>query len=162
MRRPVATGSRLRPLRGFDTTHRRRLATLAALTVVINLVTGPVNTFLFLYAESILGVDTGAVATAVVAAGPLALIGLLIGRWAADHVGRRATAMVAQIVLAGGGLLAYSGGTTALVGGYWLAVTALGAYGPPMGAVSAEVFPTSVRAAAAGWLTASSVIGAVV
>lgn len=160
-RAPLRLRARLRPLKGFAAEHRQRLTVLAGLTVLINLVTGPVNTFVFLYAESILGLSTGAIAAAIVAVGPLGLVGLLVGRWASDRVGRRWTALLSQAVYAAGGFVAYSGGPIALVVGYWVAIVALGAYGPPMGAVSTEVFPTSVRATAAGWLTAASVVGAV-
>jgi MFS family permease len=45
--------------------------------------------------------------------------------------------------------------------GYLLGILAASAYGPSFGALSAELFPTSVRATAAGWLLAAGVIGAV-
>ncbi|MDP8978785.1 MAG: MFS transporter, partial [Actinomycetota bacterium] len=70
----------LGPLRGHL---RGRLALLGGLTVAIALVTGPVNTYLFVYGENVLGMSTAALAVLVAAAGPLGLAGLVVGRWAA-------------------------------------------------------------------------------
>lgn len=153
---------RWRSLAAVPVSLRRRLVLLAGLSFALNLVTGPGNTFLFLYAESILGISPGRMAVSVVIAGPLGLLGLLAGRWAADRLGRRATAIGAQMVVAAGGLLAYAGAPIGLFAGYWALVAAQAAYGPAMGALSTEVFPTSFRATAAGWLLAATVVGAVV
>jgi putative MFS transporter len=140
---------------------RRRLCVLAGLTLAINLVTGPVNTFLFVFAESVLGASRGQSALAVVGAAPMGLAGLWIGRWSADRLGRRVTAGVAQTGLAAAGVLTYSGVLPAFYAGYLLTIFSGGIYGPAMGALSAELFPTTTRATAAGWLTVASVVGAV-
>jgi inositol transporter-like SP family MFS transporter len=58
-------------------------------------------------------------------------------------------------------VLAYSGSAVALIGGYWGGVLAQGAYGTAYGALTTEVFPTSFRATAQGWLAAAGVGGAV-
>lgn len=140
---------------------RPRLLVLAGLTLAINLVTGPVNTFLFVYGEGVLGASSAQTAVAIVAAAPVGLGGLVAGRWAADRIGRRLTAGCAQAVLATAGILTYSGLLPAFYGGYLLTIMAGAMYGPAMGALSAELFPTSSRATAAGWLTVASVVGAV-
>ncbi len=90
------------------------------------------------------------------------LAGLLAGRWLADRVGRRPTATLAMVGIAGFGTLAYAGTSVALVIGYVLGVLAGGILAPAIGAFLAELFPTSVRASAAGWWVAAGVIGAVV
>jgi MFS family permease len=140
---------------------RPRLWLLAALAFAIAFVTGPVNTFLFVYAENGLGMPRSSTAAMVLAAGPVGLAGLLVGRWAADRLGRRVTAAGTQAVVALAGMLTYSGSRAAVAGGYLLAVLVASAYAPSFGALGAELFPTGARATAAGWLVAAGVVGAV-
>jgi MFS family permease len=140
---------------------RPRLWLLAALAFAIAFVTGPVNTFLFVYAENALGMSRSSTAAMVLAAGPVGLVGLLIGRWAADRLGRRVTAAGTQAMVAMAGMLTYSGSRAAVAGGYLLAVLVASAYAPSFGALGAELFPTVARATAAGWLVAAGVLGAV-
>ncbi len=140
---------------------RPRLWLLTGLTFSFSFVIGPMNTFLFVYAENALGMSRRATALMVLAAGPLGLVGLLVGRWTADSVGRRRTAAVGQALVALAGMITYSGSSTGAVSGYLLAIIAAGTYGPATAALAAELFPTSVRASVAGWLVASGVLGAV-
>jgi len=140
---------------------RPRLWLLTALTFSFSFVIGPMNTFLFVYAENALGMSRRATALMVLAAGLLGLLGLLAGRWAADSVGRRRTAATGQVVVALAGMVTYSGSQTGAVAGYLLAIVAAAAYGPATAALAAELFPTSVRARVAGWLVAAGVLGAV-
>jgi MFS family permease len=157
----VTPRPQLRALTAVHPDLRGRLLILVALAMMFNLVTGPVNTFLFFYAEGQLGVSRASMAGAVLAAGLLGPVGLLVGRWVADHSGRRIAALLPQVLMAMSGVLIYSGTTVALVGGYWGGVLAQGAYGTAFGALSTEVFPTSNRATAQGWLAAAGVAGAV-
>lgn len=60
----------------------------------------------------------------------------------------------------GPGIVTYSGSVPAAVAGYLAAVLFGSAFLPAMGALQAELFPTPVRAAAAGWMVAASVVGA--
>jgi MFS family permease len=140
---------------------RPRLGLLAVLGFAIAFVTGPINTFLFVYAENALGMSRASTATMVLAAAPIGLLGLLIGRWAADRLGRRVTAAGTQAMVALAGMLTYSGSRSAVAAGYLLAVLVASAYAPSFGALSAELFPTRVRATVAGWLVAAGVLGAV-
>lgn len=161
----VATATAVRPrLRALTAMHpdlRPRLLILIALTFAFNFVTGPVNTFLFFYAEGQLGISRASMAGAVVAAGLLGLAGLVVGRWAGDRIGRRMGSILPQLLLAAAGVMIYSGSPAGLVGGFWLGALAQGAYGPVYGALTTEVFPTSNRATAQGWLAAAGVMGAV-
>lgn len=157
--RPPATG-RLR-LGNVPHSLRPRLALLAGLALSIAFVTGPVNSLLFLYAEAVVGLSPGVTAMAVLAAGPLGLTGLLVGRWAADHLGRRRTASWAQAVVALAGIATYQGGGAFAIGGYLATILAASAFAPASGALAAELFPTSARATAAGWMTVAGVTGAV-
>ena len=50
---------------------------------------------------------------------------------------------------------------TAVAAGYLLGILVASAYAPSFGALGAELFPTSARATAAGWLVAAGVVGAV-
>jgi MFS family permease len=140
---------------------RPRLRLLAVLAFAIAFVTGPANTFLFVYAENALGMSRLATAAMFLAAGPVGLVGLVLGRWGADALGRRRTAGGTQAVVALACMLTYSGSRPAVAAGYLLGILAAAAYGPSFGALSAELFPTSVRATAAGWLLAAGVVGAV-
>jgi MFS family permease len=141
---------------------RPRLRLLAVLAFAIAFVTGPANTFLFVYAENALGMSRSATAAMFLVAGPVGLVGLLLGRWATDTLGRRRTAGGTQAVVALACMLTYSGSRPAVVAGYLLGILAASAYGPSFGALSAELFPTSVRATVAGWLFGvAGVVGAV-
>jgi MFS family permease len=60
------------------------------------------------------------------------------------------------------GMLTYSGARLAAAIGYLLAVLAASVFAPAAGAISNELFPTSVRASVAGWEIAAGVFGAIV
>jgi len=141
--------------------HRGRLLTVAVITVAVSIVTGPANSFLFVYAENVLGLSGAVVAAMVIGSGGSGLVGLLVGRWLADRWGRRPTAALALAALSVCGMLAYSGSQVALVIGYLLGVLAGSTFAPAAGALVNELFPTSVRASVAGWLVAAGVLGAV-
>jgi MFS family permease len=140
---------------------RRRLWLVCLLITMLGFVTGPANALIFVYSESVLGLPRLATAAMVVAAGILGLGGLVAGRWAADHLGRRVTAGASQAVIALAAMLTYSGTATAAIAGYLLAVLAASVFGPPIGALAAELFPTGFRATVAGWMTVAAIVGAV-
>ncbi len=142
------------PLRG-------RLAIICGLAFAAAFVTSPVNSFVFAYAETVLELPRWATFAITAAAAPLALAGLLAGRWTADSWGRRSTSVVMHVVVGVAGIVTYAGPTPAAIGGYLLGLTAGAADAPPVGGRSAEIFPTAERATAAGWLTAASAVGAV-
>jgi len=140
---------------------RPRLWLLTVLTFAFSFVTGPMTTFVFVYAENALGMSSSATALMVLAAGPVGLVGLLAGRWAADGLGRRWAAAFTQALVALAGMVTYSGSRAGAVCGYLLAILAAAAYGPATVALAAELFPTRVRASVAGWVVAAGVLGAV-
>lgn len=141
--------------------YRRRLVLVVTLAFALGVITGPANTFVFLYAQNVDGFSGIDVSAMVVGAGVLGLGGLLAGRWLADRVGRRPTAMAAMLCIGVFGILCYSGSHVALVVGYLLGIAAGGTIAPCAGAFVNELFPTSVRASVAGWNVAGSVLGAV-
>ena len=139
---------------------RRRLAVVVTLAFAISLITGPANTFVFLYAQNVRhlsGVETAAM---VVGAGVAGLGGLLLGRWLADRYGRRPTGALGMVGIAGFATLTYSGGTWALVLGYVLGILSGSVFAPAAGALVNELFPTSVRASVSGWWLVAGVLGA--
>ena len=141
---------------------RRRLVTVSSLAFAVGIVTGPANSFIFVYAQNVLHMSGDATAAMVVVASLFGLAGLLLGRFLADRVGRRPTGALAMLAMALTGILTYSGSKTALLVGYEIAVFCASTFAPAAGALANELFPTSVRASVAGWNVAASVVGAVV
>lgn len=139
-----------------------RVALLAGLIGAIALATGPGFTYLFVYGEGVLGASPLLLSGLVVAAGPVGLAGILLGRWAADRLGRVVTGGVAMAVTGGAVAYAYAGTIRDLAIGYLLIIAASSAFAPPTGALVAELVPTSVRATVAGWETVAGVLGAVI
>jgi MFS family permease len=141
---------------------RRRLAVIVILAFAVSVITGPANSFVFLFAQNFLHQSGIVTVSMVLGAGVAGLAGLLAGRWLADRVGRRLTGSLAMSAVALLAILAYSGSAPALVVGYILGVFAASVFGPAAGALTSELFPTSVRASVVGWSLAAGVLGAVV
>ena len=148
-------------LGALDGEGRRRLVTMVLLALAAAFVTGPANSFVFVYAEGVLDVPPSLTAALLVAALPVGLAGLLLGRWGADRWGRRPTAALALAGIAGAAALTYRGGVPSTVAGSLAAVLAGYAFAPVLAAMGNELFPTRVRAAVAGLLVGSGVLGAV-
>jgi MFS family permease len=142
--------------------YRRRLVTVTVITFAIAIMTGPANSFVFFYAQNVRHLSGGLTAAMVAGGGVTGIVGLLSGRWLADHRGRRPTVAVSMACIAGFAILTYSGSKPALLGGYELGVFAGSLFAPAGGALANEVFPTSIRASVAGWYVTASVLGAVV
>ena len=140
---------------------RRRLAVIVVLGFAVSVITGPANSFVFLFAQNVLH-QPGIVTAGMVAGGGVAgLGGLLAGRWLADRAGRRLTGALAMVAVALLAIVTYSGSSPALVAGYMLGVFAASVSAPAVGSLLNELFPTAVRASAAGWFLAAGVLGAV-
>lgn len=140
---------------------RRRLAVIVLLAFAVSVITGPANSFVFLFAQDFLHQSGVVTVVMVLGAGLAGLAGLLAGRWLADRVGRRLTGALAMVAVALLAITAYSGSAVALVIGYVLGVFAASIFAPAIGAMTSELFPTSVRASVIGWALASGVLGAV-
>lgn len=143
-------------------TFRSRLIVVCALAFALSVVTGPANSFVFVYAQNVLRLSAAFTAAMVVVAGLFGLVGLLLGRWLADRYGRRPTGALTMVAMALTAVLTYSGSRTGLYVGYELAVFSAATFAPAAGALLNELFPTSVRASVAGWNVAAGVAGAVV
>jgi MFS family permease len=140
---------------------RRRLVVIVILAFAVSVITGPANSFVFLFAQNFLHQRGIVTAGMVVGAGVAGLVGLLAGRWLADRVGRRLTGALAMVAVALFATLAYTGSAPALLVGYILGVFAGSVFAPAAGSLVNELFPTSVRASVAGWFLAAGVLGAV-
>jgi len=140
----------------------RSVALVSVLTGTIALATGPAFSYLFVYTERVLGVSPRLVTILVVLAGPTGLVGILLGRAAADRIGRNVTAGVSMAATGVAVAYAYSGTPARFAVGYLAAIATSSAFAPPTGALAAELVPTRIRATLAGWVTFTGVIGAVV
>jgi len=140
---------------------RRRLLVVAVLAFAVSVITGPANSFVFLFAQNFLHQRGIVTAAMVLGAGAAGLVGLLAGRWLADRVGRRLTGALAMVAVALFATLTYTGSAPALLAGYILGVFAGSVFAPAAGSLVNELFPTSVRASVAGWSLAAGVLGAV-
>jgi MFS family permease len=141
--------------------YRKRVLVLAVIAFALSIITGPANSFLFLFAQDVVHQAGYVTALMVAAAGAVGLVGLLCGRWLADRIGRRPTSTVAMVAIGLSGALAYSGSRPALVAGYILGVLSGSLLAPAVGSLLTELFPTSVRASATGWWVTAGVLGAV-
>jgi MFS family permease len=140
---------------------RRRLAVVAVLAFAVSVITGPANSLVYIYAQNVRHVPGVVTSAMVVAAGFTGLAGLLIGRWAADHIGRRPTIALSMAGMAVMGVMTYSGPRASLLIGYVLGVMVSSMFAPAAGSLANELFPTAVRASASGWYLAAGVLGAV-
>jgi MFS family permease len=134
---------------------------IVALAFAVSVITGPANSFVFLFAQDFLHQAGLVTAAMVVGAGVSGLAGLLAGRWLADRVGRRLTGALAMVAVALLATVTYTGSGPALLAGYIGGVFAASVFAPAAGALINELFPTAVRASAAGWSLAAGVLGAV-
>ena len=107
-------------LAAVEAPYGRRVLVLALIAFALSVITGPANSFVFLYAQDVLHQPGGWTALMVVGAGVSGLAGLLLGRWLADRVGRRPACAASLVAAALCGTIAYSGGSPALVVGYLL------------------------------------------
>jgi MFS family permease len=140
---------------------RRRLAVIVVLGFAVSVITGPANSFVFLFAQNFLHQPGIVTAGMVAGAGVAGLGGLLAGRWLADRAGRRLTGALAMAAVAVLAIWTYTGSPLALVAGYILGVFAASVFAPAAGSLVNELFPTPVRASVAGWSLAAGVLGAV-
>ncbi len=164
-REPRITSDRLRErgvLGSVPRQYVRSVALLSALSGLIALATGPAFSYLFVYGERVLGVSPGLLALLVVLAGPAGLVGILVGRAAADRLGRNIAAGVSMAATGAAVAFAYGGTAEQLATGYLLAIMASSSFAPPTGALGAELVPTRIRATLAGWVTFAGVLGAVI
>ncbi len=143
----------------LGSTARARLVAMLVVAFAAAFVTGPANSFVYVYAEGILDVSPAVTATLYLAAVPVGLGGLVVGRWGADRWGRRPTAAMALAGIGLAAMLTYAGGLATTVAGALASVLTGYAFAPTIAALANELFPTEVRGRVAGWLVATGVVG---
>lgn len=158
-RRWLATGGRgsMRPPRAY----RGRL--VAALVVVALAMSYDVAAFAFVTYLPITqyGWSAGEASAMFIVAGGLGLPGWALGGVLADRYGRRPIGALFLCGLTAAELLFFLGGARALWPGFAAIVFFQGGKMTIVRAWAAELFPTSFRGAAAGWLIAAGAVGGV-
>lgn len=136
---------------------------LAALVVVALAMSYDVAAFAFVTYVPITvhGWSAGAASAMFIGAGALGLPGAALGGVLADRHGRRPIGALFLVGLTLAELLFFLGGPTALWPGFAAMVFFQGGKMTVIRAWAAELFPTSFRGAAAGWLTAAGALGGV-
>ena len=152
-----------RPRFGWvDRGSTNRLLIVMGLIFATSLTSAPASSFVFVYAENVTHLPKGLESAMIALAAITGMVGLLLGRRSADHLGRRPSVAIGATGVGLAAILLYSGSRAAVVLGYLLAVLATGFVAPAGTALPNELFPTSVRASVAGWGIVASVLGAIV
>jgi len=135
---------------------------LAGIAFFVAAFSSPAFDFVFERLINDLGWDAGPARFLLIVFSGLGAFGLLFGGRMADSVGRRQTTMAALILGAVGGVGFYN-----LSSGWLMAPAILVAsFGaamlvPAFAAHRSELFPTRVRATAAGWITNAAILGSI-
>jgi MFS family permease len=134
---------------------------LAALVVVALAMSYDVAAFAFAtyVPVTIYGWSAGQASAMFIGAGAVGLPGWALGGILADRYGRRPIGVLFLIGLTVAELVFFLGGRWALLPGFAAVVFFQGGKMTITRAWAAELFPTSFRAAAAGWLTAAGALG---
>jgi len=135
---------------------------LAAMAFFIAAYSSPAFDFVFERMIDDLQWDTGAARFLLIFFSGLGALGLLVGGRMADHVGRKPTTAVAIILGLVGGVSFYLASSGWVLAPAVLAAS-LGAamLTPAFAAHRTELFPTRVRATAAGWVTNAAILGSI-
>jgi AAHS family benzoate transporter-like MFS transporter len=105
------------------------------------------------------GWSAGATSAMFIVAGGLGMPGWALGGILADRHGRRPVGALFLVGLTLAELLFFLGGPSALWPGFAAMVFFQGGKMTIIRACAAELFPTAIRGAAAGWLTAAATVG---
>jgi len=134
---------------------------LAALVVVALAMSYDVAAFAFVtyVPVTLYGWSAAQVSAMFIGAGLLGLPGWSLGGMLADRFGRRPIGVLFLVGLTVGELVFFLGGRWALWPGFAAIVFFQGGKMTIIRAWAAELFPTSFRGAAAGWLTAAGAVG---
>ena len=136
-------------------------AVMAVVALLVASFASPAFDFVLERLDS-LGWDTGAARFLLIVFSGLGTVGLVVGGRLADSIGRRTTTVISLLLGGVGGVGFYT-----LESGWHLApaifLASLGAsmLTPSLAAHRAELFPTDVRARAAGWITNVAIGGAI-
>jgi predicted MFS family arabinose efflux permease len=139
----------------------RRFALLATSAFLYNILIAPTTFYENRYLKDVRGYSATLIAVYVLVTGTPGALGVLAGGRVADVRGRRIVGAVALVATALGAIVVFSSAGRSL----WTAkiVTSIlgGAAVPALGVYTAELFPTSRRGGANGWLSAAAVAGSI-
>jgi MFS family permease len=135
---------------------------LAAIAFFIAMFASPATSFVMERLVSDLEWETAPARFLLMVFSGLGTAGVLIGGRLADQIGRKQTTIAAILTGAIGGVAFYTQDSGwILAPAIFLATMGLGMLTPAIGAHRSELFPTRVRATAAGWITNVAIGGSV-
>ena len=135
---------------------------LAAIAFLIAAFSSPATAFVMERLVDDLQWDTAPARFLLMVFSGLGTAGVLIGGRMADLVGRKRTTITAMLAGLIGGVAFYTQNTGwVLAPAIFLATMGLGMLTPALGAHRSELFPTRVRATAAGWITNVAIGGSI-
>lgn len=140
------TGSTIRLL--LSPPWRRRVAILAATTVLVSIVLTPAGLLYTVFASSTLHFSPAGISWLIFASGAVALVSYLAGGFLTDRLGRRIPGVVLTAAYSMFAGLGFVTGTAGFVAGNLLWSAFASAATPVLGAWSGELYPTRARATA--------------
>jgi MFS family permease len=141
---------------------RRRVAILAATTVLVSMVLVPAGLLYTVFASSTLHFSPAGISWLIFASGAVALVSYLAGGYLTDRFGRRVPGVLltaAYTLFAG---LGFVSGTVGFVAGNILWSAFASAATPVLGAWSGELYPTRARATAESVGAVAGAVGGIV
>lgn len=135
---------------------------LAAIAFLIAMFSSPATSFVMERLVDDLAWETAPARFLLMVFSGLGTAGVLIGGRMADRVGRKRTTITAMLIGLVGGVAFYTQDSGwVLAPAVFLATLGLGMLTPAMASHRSELFPTRVRATAAGWITNVAIGGSI-
>lgn len=154
------TGSTARLL--WSQPWRRRVAILAATTVLVSIVLEPAGLLYTVFASSVLHFSPAGISWLIFASGAVALVSYLVGGFLTDRFGRRIPGVVLTAAYSMFAGLGFVTGAVGFVAGNILWSAFASASTPVIGAWSGELYPTRARATAESVGAIAGAIGGIV
>jgi len=135
---------------------------LAAMAFLVAAFTSPAFEFVLERLQDDLAWDAGAARFLLIVFSGVGGLGFLVGGRMADTIGRRPTTVIALILGVAGGVAFYTQTSGwILAPSIFLASAGASMWTPTFTAHRSELFPTRVRATAAGWVTNVAILGSI-
>lgn len=135
---------------------------LAAMAFLVAAFTSPAFEFVLERLQDDLGWDAGAARFLLIVFSGIGGLGFLVGGRMADSIGRRPTTVIALSLGVAGGVAFYTQTSGwVLAPAILLASAGASMWTPTFTAHRSELFPTRVRATAAGWVTNVAILGSI-